>query len=93
MTGKTLKPEVCSGVRFCAFEDCRLEFRVSGNSNRQKFCSPSCGRRQRYLPKKLATQSRRNSRYRIRTRDFSLSFDGRHGGNLNANYTTQESMQ
>jgi hypothetical protein len=93
MIEETAKPLVCPATKFCAFENCGAEF--NPKSNRQYFCSPRCRRRQRYLPTKRFTQERRsemqavrNAAFRVLTRDFSLGFDGRHGGPRNVSYTT-----
>ena len=91
MSQEIQKPEVCPATIFCAFESCNSPFVPT--SNRQRFCSPRCRRRQKYLPAKRATQGRRNDKFRVRTRDFAIGFDGRHGGNRNVSYTTQASTQ
>jgi len=91
--GPDRKLEVRLETTFCAFRDCGKAF--SPKSNRQRFCSARCRRRQLYLPTKRKTQARRdaslarrNAEFKIRTRDFSLGFDGRHGGNRNTASTT-----
>ena len=91
MSEEIQKPGVCLATVFCAFENCNAPFVPT--SNRQRFCTPRCRRAQKYLSLRRATQGRRNAKFRVRTRDFSLGFDGRHGGNRNVNYTTQVSSQ
>lgn len=79
MTDEILtKLKVCPMTIFCTFLNCRKPF--APTNKRQRFCSARCRSAARYLPLKLATQRRKNARFRARNRDRALGFDGKYSG-------------